>query len=439
MFFIHLRFSSAIIFYLIFTCAIVTGQKNSQEYDYYVDNFEPNKDEVFKSNIHSVDLHKESWVLSYPIIKLNDEVRLILRFDDLGDEFPVYSYTIRQCDADWETSELNFSEFANGFEENVINDYQSSFNTIRDYTHYKVIIPNNDVQITKSGNYVIEVFQDYNRENLVLRRRFCVVENLVEINADIDKAPWIEQRMSGQKINVTLRHPGYNITNPNRDITMVILQNNIWELANRNLKPRFIRGNEILYDYEKENVFEGSNQFRYFDMKNKRFKSDRVEKIYFARPYYHFQLIEDRVRRNSPFSFHEDINGKRFIQLEGSEESHVEADYFFAHFTLSYPAPLFDANVYVWGELTGWELNESNKLTYSIERKAYELSLFLKQGYYNYQYVVVNDRNKLDNTYIEGSYYQTENDYVIYIYHRDQSIRYDRLIGMRIVNSVNRL
>ena len=316
MFFNHLRLSSLILFYFIFTCAIATGQKSSQEYDYYVDNYKPNKDQVFKSNIHSVDLHKETWALSYPIIKLNDEVRLILRFDDLGDEFPVYSYTIKQCNADWKTSELSFSEYANGFEENVINDYQSSFNTIKDYTHYKATIPNNDVRITKSGNYVIEVFQDYDREDLVLRRRFCVAEDLVEIDADIDKAPWIEQRMSGQKVNVTVRHPRFTITNPNRDVTMVILQNNIWELANRNLKPRFIRGNEILYDYEKENVFEGGNQFRYFDMKNKRFKSDRVEKIYFARPYYHFQLIEDRVRRNSPFSFHEDINGKRDSKIQ---------------------------------------------------------------------------------------------------------------------------
>ena len=74
-------------------------------------------------------------------------------------------------------------------------------------------------------------------------------------------------------------------------------------------------------------------------------------------------------------------------------------------------------------------------LQYNEESKYWETALFLKQGYYNYQYVFVPKGSKtIDETYIEGSHWQTGNDYTILIYLQEEGTSYDKLIGSKILN-----
>ena len=60
---------------------------------------------------------------------------------------------------------------------------------------------------------------------------------------------------------------------------------------------------------------------------------------------------------------------------------------------------------------------------------------YLKQGYYNYQYILQNDGNPSSQKTLEGDYWETENSYTILIYYKSFTDRNDQLIGISQVNS----
>ncbi|NEW84460.1 MAG: hypothetical protein GZ094_19125 [Mariniphaga sp.] len=103
------------------------------------------------------------------------------------------------------------------------------------------------------------------------------------------------------------------------------------------------------------------------------------------------------------------------------------------------PDPLLGGEIYVFGGLSDWQCQPANKMKWNFESKLYEAALLVKQGFYDYQYVYVeNGSNKIDDSLLEGSYVETENDYQIFVYYRGFSSRYDKLIGYRTINSVKR-
>ncbi|MBN1182467.1 MAG: DUF5103 domain-containing protein [Bacteroidales bacterium] len=416
---------------LLFIITFQSGLAICQDYSYET------IDSVYKTNIRTVKLHLEAWELSYPIIELNGENKLLLGFDDLDTEKKNYSYTIIHCDADWKPSNLIPDDYIDGFHENPITDFEHSFNTKYDYIHYKLVIPNYDVKIKLSGNYILKVFEDFDQNSIVFTRRFMVVEPRVIIEANVKKSDASDYFMKGQEVDFTIFHDNYDITDPNSELTVVVAQNNRWDNAISDLQPLFIKPAELVYDYSMENVFLSGNEYRGLDLKNIDYLSDRIQKIEYIEPYYHFYLKPDAVRPYKSYIYEEDLNGKYVVGVDNARNKDVDADYVYVYFSLPYKIPIVDAEVYVFGELTNWKCNRKSQMKYNPDKRQYELMLLLKQGYYNYEYVIVDRRDGFyDNTFIEGSHFETENDYVIYVYHRDRSMQYDKLIGTTIVNSM---
>jgi hypothetical protein len=72
-------------------------------------------------------------------------------------------------------------------------------------------------------------------------------------------------------------------------------------------------------------------------------------------------------------------------------------------------------------------------MTYNYEKKAYETTLFLKQGYYSYVYAFLpTDAKTADVAFFEGSHYQTQNYYYVFVYYRAPGTTYDQLVGMTL-------
>ena len=76
-------------------------------------------------------------------------------------------------------------------------------------------------------------------------------------------------------------------------------------------------------------------------------------------------------------------------------------------------------------------------MSYNFQKGIYEVSIMLKQGFYNYKYVVVDEKNDLQEGFISGNFDETENNYVVVVYYRDLGSRYDKLIGIGSANSVD--
>lgn len=391
-------------------------------------------DHIYQAGIRTVRLVPRGNDLAMPVIALNSGEQLLLSFDDLYEEFTNLSYTLIHCNADWTPSELMRNDYLSNFSDDYIQKFEYSINAFIPYTHYELAIPNQQVNITKSGNYLLVVYRDGNKENLVLSRRFMVYEEIVQIGGKVKRPTRVEKMNSHQELDFTISHGSYPIPNPFQDLHVVMLQNQRWDLAITDLKPQFLQNGQLIYQYDDENTFEGNSEWRFFDIKNllalslnvRQIKQDSLFKVF---------LAEDRSRAVERYSVQFDINGQYRVRRLDAAKSDSEADYALVDFYLDYPNEI-GSDLYLFGEFTDWKLLPEYRMYYDYDRQAYRAQALLKQGFYNYSYALESSaKGYADLSFLEGSHWQTENDYQILVYHREIGSRYDRLVGFATFNS----
>jgi hypothetical protein len=396
---------------------------------------------VYDEKIKSVQLYQESWNLSYPIMKLHSPDRLALHFDLLGNQAEAYSYTFIHCDKDWNRSDIFPNDYTDGYAENPVDDYQSSFNTTVGYTHYKVIFPNDRVQLKLSGNYVIVVYPTNNPDQPSLMYRFIVTEDVVHISTDVHRPQMSNDKDLQQQVDFTVTYGGQSFTDPYRNLYAFVLQNGRWDNAKKNLKPDFFGVNELKYNsLSDKNIFQGGNEFRYFDIKSIRYQTEYVKSIDFANSNYNIYLFPSDSREFKPYFYWQDFNGKYYIAIQEGKKFDIDADYVYVYFTLPAKQLIAGGNMYVSGGLNNWQFDRNNQMTFNSEKSEYECTMLLKQGWYNYEYVYLK-KGSTDGTasLFEGSHYETENDYTILIYFHNPQDRYDRVVGASTFNTLNRI
>jgi hypothetical protein len=422
------------IFLTIFVFSSVVGQQG------YPDSL-LTSNHVFNEKIKTVQLYKEGWNLSYPIIKLNSNEKLALHFDLLDDRADTYYYTFVHCDKDWKKSDIFPNDYLDGFAENPIEDYQSSFNTTVGYFHYKMSFPNDRVKLLLSGNYVLVVYPVEKPSAPVITQRFVITEDAIKINVSAHRPLMTKDNNTSQQVDFTVDYSSLNINDPYRNIYAFILQNGRWDNAKLNLKPDFYGTNELKYNsLSDNNIFKGGNEYRYFDIKSIRYKTEYVKSINFASPYYNVYLFPSDNREFKPYFYLQDFNGKYYIAFQEGKKPDTDADYVNVFFTLPSKQQIGGGKMYVSGNLNNWSFDKNNLMTYNQLSSEYECTLLLKQGWYNYEYVFLKDGSP-DGTssLFEGSHYETENDYLVLIYYRNPRDRYDRLVGNVITNTLNKL
>lgn len=381
---------------------------------------------VDSENIKTIILRSATTNLYAPIVRLND--RLTLSFDDLNADEHNYTYKIEHCDYNWNLSNLLDSEFVDGYAEDRIRDFENSFNTLQPYTNYSLTIPNENTRLKISGNYIISVLNE--DEDVVFQRKFVVYESKVTVGVSVYKSRDISTINTTQSVEFILNHPDFRINNPKAEILPVVLQNNNWQTAIEGLKPQFYRGTQLIYKYNKETNFLAGNEFLYFDTKSIRNTTLNIAKVELGTELYHAYLYTNEERIDNPYTLFEDINGNFVIRTLDGQNNNVDADYGWVHFNLSCLENLDGKDIYIHGSFNNWKLNEANKLIYNTETGLYDGKLLLKQGFYNYQYVTKNEEGIISNSDIDGSFYQTENDYTVLVYYKKFGARYTRVIGV---------
>lgn len=409
--------------------------------DYANDNQLRFEDWVYKPYIKTAQLHEASYDANPPIIKLNSSEQLELSFDDLQADKKTYSISFVHCTASWESSELMFAEYMNGFFDANFLNFNFSSNTIQKYTHYSIKFPQANMQFTKSGNYIAYVYEDNDKEKLVLTKRFMIYEDKVTVLANVRQAIGNDEQYESQHIDFTVVNSAYELTNPFTDMKVVITQNNRWDNAVRDIRPTFTEPRQLTYSLDDKSTFKGGNEFRFFDTRSLRTYTERIGDIYRdSASIYHVDLKIDELRTFKPYSFYNDLNGGYLIKnLDMATNPDIEADYAWVKFFIPYDNAQGEGNFYVLGKLTDWRLSKSNRMTYNYKRFGYECSLYIKQGYYNYTYVYLRDGQKGgDDTMTEGSHWETENEYAIYVYHRQRGTYYDQLVAIKRFNSLRK-
>ncbi|GAA4290097.1 type IX secretion system plug protein [Aestuariibaculum suncheonense] len=368
-----------------------------------------------------------------PILKLGEYVNL--EFDALNGNEDDYYYKIEHFNHDWTPSVLFKSEYLNGFDNQRIRNYQNSYNTYQIYSHYKLTIPN---QFTKglkvSGNYMLSIFNSYNE--LVFSRKFMIYEDEASVGVSLKRARNIEFIEQKQRVDVTISPNGTAFNNPMQTVKIVIVQNNNLNTAIKDLRPLYTVGKQLIYKYDTETSFWGGNEYLYFENKDVRAANTGVQFID-LKELYHNYLFTNVARYNKPYTYNPDINGNYVITNIDAENPDIEADYVWIHFSLLADDTFRNKNIHVYGNFNNYVIDESTQLIYDENRDTFSTSLLLKQGFYNYKFIVANNDKSINEGAISGNFYQTENNYKVIVYYRDLGARYDKIVGIGEGSSVN--
>lgn len=371
-------------------------------------------------------------VLGFPVLYLRKTGYLQLDFDELAESYNSFNFKLIHCNADWKQSILNDFEFLETFNEFTVDDYEISLNTRTPYVHYSIKVP----QVKITGNYILKVYRNMNQNEVVLTRRFVVYDNGVGVKLDpkfpLDPA----LRNSGQQIDFDVSYGTYPIYNPREMVKVVLRQNGRWDNAKTDLVPQFLRSDQNLLEYHffnNENVFPGLNEYRGFDIRSIRFRGQNMANTRFDNDGAQAWVLPDKSRNFRTMGAWIDANGRYVIENFETRRGYVEADYVDTWFTLDLESDP-DGEVYLFGQMTDWQIRPANKMERVGEKLQWKGHIRLKQGFYNYSYVVVKPGQKPNESTLEGSYAQTENIYDVLVYFRPIGGRYDQVIGYQMVD-----
>lgn len=391
--------------------------------------------QAISPEIYTVQTNMNGNWAQLPLIKLNNNDNINISFDRISDNsFNRLRYRIFHCNAYWKKStDISEIDYLDGFNDNLIDDYNPSINTTIEYTHFNLSIPNKDVKLKLSGNYVVEIFEEHEPDNVLLTACFMVLDPILSITASVSSNTDIDSNRHHQQLSFTLHHQSMNIRDPFSELMVFAQQNNRLDNERANIKPTYVNPGKLIYEHNKDLIFEAGNEYRRFETSSYRYNGMNVEHIEYNRPGYTMHILKDKPRVDRGYSYDQDQNGRYIIRTNESDKSDTEADYFDTDFTLLMDSPL-NEDVYINGNFTDNTFSDKYKMKYDINDRAYHLSILLKQGMYNYQYFTKGNKG-FSTVKIEGNYYETENEYTVYVYYRPTGQRYDSLIGVQTLQS----
>ncbi|CAN5638666.1 hypothetical protein BH10BAC3_BH10BAC3_10360 [soil metagenome] len=397
-------------------------------------------EETRSTTVHSIKFFKKGNQLSLPVIPLNSIEQLELHFDDFQTSSKSYYYTYQLCDANWEPANLSQMDYIKGFSQNRITLYRFSSISFSRYVHYQINLPAANCMPSRSGNYLLKVFTNGDTTNLVFSRKMMVVQDKVTIGAQVLQPFSQNMFKTHQKIVTKVNFGPLDIFNPVQQIRIVVLQNNRWDNAQTATNPTFIRGKEYEYSSEDNFIFEGGKEFRWLDLRSLRLQSERVRRIDYKDKTYDVYPVPDSVRSPLRYVYYQDLNGRYTIETLEDINPWWQSDYATVHFTFlpNNHDDFSRRQLFLFGEMTGYDTSPANAMQWNEEKKAYEKDVLLKNGYYSYGYVTKDPGNQpVSFRFTEGTVWDTENQYSILVYYRPFGSRSDEIVGYTEINSLN--
>jgi hypothetical protein len=193
------------------------------------------------------------------------------------------------------------------------------------------------------------------------------------------------------------------------------------------VRPSFVREIEKELEYrffEASKMFSGGSEFRFFDLRSLNYPGRNVATVNKTVKPFEAYIAKDKPRVDEAYSQYDDLNGNFNVDNLDYREL-AFTNYVNVNFTLV--SPSVKGEVYVAGAFNNWNLNQQNKMEYDSAQNLYKSRILLKQGWYDYQYVLKSQ--DLPYYYFEGSHFETENYYEIFVYHQPFQPRADLLIG----------
>ncbi len=437
----------------------------SQKYNFEFHN------RVYDEEIKSVELLLNDVPTLFPVLKLGSGDFVTIHFDDLLNEERIFFYRIIHCDKDWKPSTLRENEFLAGFNDERLRNYEYSINTRSQYIHYWKKFPNEDTQFRVSGNYLLVIYEE-DIAYPVLSQRFLVMDPQVGLEitsifpADVDNIRF------KQELQVNVNYENFAMRNALEEVSVVMLQNENWDNY-VDSKPTIFAGNFLRFNRLRTFEFWGLAEYRQFDTRRLMVIGRGVQKVDRKKDEIFATLYQEESRERKVHLAEFDFNGRFYVEnferaggrdlnnlvnlasfdnvnpteisqvrnsalniASRAKERNFSAEYVYVTFKLD--AGIFlnkGENIYILGGINNYEPRESYKMEYDAQSDMYTTTLFLKQGFYNYFYGIVDAEGNIDYKTLEGTWNETENDYQAIVYYRGLGDIYDRIIGFTTYNT----
>ncbi len=385
---------------------------------------------IIDTNVRTLKVAPTTRPYMPPIAMLGTTDRIAVSFDYMDYDEHYLRYSVTHCNADWQPSQLVESEYVEGFNYGDITEYSHSQATFVNYCHYSFTLPNEDFNITKSGNYLLTVYEQDDPDNILFQTRFSMCEPVLDVMATATSNTDMDYNNEHQQVAVTVGYKQGEVKDPYNELTLVVNQNTRTDNERVITKPMMVEMGKITYDHNPQLIFQAGNEYRRIETVNTKGYNLGNVRIGYFEPYYHATLPVDEPRAGAQYLYDQTQHGHFTIRNSESDESDSEADYIVTHFVLNTGGPLNGGTIYLEGEFTQGLPVTTLRMNYDASSGCYVNDLMLKQGAYNYQYLwVPNGSSTGDTSRIEGDNYQTINQYTVRVYDRPSGERYDRLVG----------
>lgn len=393
-----------------------------------------NVDSIYTELMQSFNFNDGVNTVAMPIIYAGLPARLNLEFDLLEGSPRRLYYTFKYCDKDWKDSQADLLEVIDGLNEAEVDKFQTSFNTYTTYVHYSIVLPSSQTRFKQTGNYLMIIY-DQDLEIYCTSRIFY---SGTQFTANISFIPPLNASYinTHQSLNIILGTGTRNVLIPQQEIQMDIYQNGNPMTKQSFSEPLFFAGNTLRYTKDDEILFKGGKEFRSANVRSIQYKTNQIKYWDTRNGKFHCILKDDILLKEKNYIFNIDYNGKMvYTSVDVAPQiSNTRSEYFYMHFTLKSPEKL-DRDVYVYGLISQWKIRKDYKMEYDEVEKAYKAVVLCKNAFVDYSYATLDNRKKLDLSYIDGDWSETENDYFIMVYYRPYGGRFDNLMLAKRFNS----
>ena len=404
-----------IIFFLLFTLSPIHLFSQVQQ--------------IFGGNVRTLTLTIDDDPTLPHYLAFGGRQYIDIEWDEMSHDYKRYRYHIDHCDWDWNvTDDIFESDFLEGLNDQLIEDFEKSFNTTQIYTHYRLRVPSKEIRLRLSGNYRVLIYEEDEKDEPVLEARFCIYEREAGIIAQISSNTDIDFNDRHQQMTLSIGYGALSIFDPERDLKVIVMQNRRWESRVEGLVPNIRRANGIEFTHNRNLIFPAGNEYHRFEILDVHRTATGVDRIDWFEPYYHATLFPAVI--DHAYSYSEDQNGVYVVRSSDNYDDWTTAEYVVVHFFLETPR-LQGGDVYVSGWWSGQTFNPDCKMEYDDAHQYYHAAILLKQGYYSYEFV---QKDGLMQRTM-GSFFEAENEYEVLVYYRQQGSRYDRLVGYSIMHN----
>jgi len=371
----------------------------------------------------------QDW-LSPPVIRLGSDDVIHVAFDELSHNFHRYVYRLEHCEEDWTPSEEIFeSDWLEGFNDNIIDDYQNSVNTTVAYTHYTLQIPNERCRLTMSGNYRLHILDEDQEGEEVAVAEFRVTEESMTLLLAATTNTDIDTNGSHQQLSMSLGFGSNVVTRPDEQIRTVVMQNQREDNLRRNVGPNLTSTNGLEWTHNRQLIFQGGNEYHKFEVLDPSHPTMGIDFIRWDGTYFQVWPYLNEPRPN--YIYDEDADGAFYIRNSDNVENDTASDYVWINYRLKAPR-LPEGCVVIDGQ---WATSADDRyqyvMTYNEAESLYTARILQKQGYYSYQYLWLKDDGTTHLLPSEGNFFETENRYQAFVYYKGTGERTWRLVAYR--------